>query len=826
MAGDTEDLILSISADTKQIQRALQRLTGDTKTTTTAIQQQFDQLGNRTAGAFDGTAARAKRSFTVIEGGARDSAKTIQTAMKASSFQTANLGAQLQDIAVQLQSGASPLTIALQQGTQINQVLGQAGAGGAVRALGGAFASMVNPVSLATIAIIGLGGAAVQYFMNLLSDSEDAEKTLKEQAELIGKVADKWGDALPALKAYNDERKKLADEQDIKGAVDAAVAGEYEPLRAKIKDINIELVDLLAKLQASGTSDTGIVKLQQAFGGLLADIEKNDASVERLKSVQAALSDLYLQTHIPAAKQMADAIGGIADELERTVAAGQKLRADDALREFYKNAPLGTLSPLTSGGGSFLNPAELLDFQANEATYAEAGASAAAAMIRGFESFAAKAYPDKRASTGEFDAWRVGFGSDTVTRANGVIEKVTQQTVVTLDDAQRDLSRRILEFQSGIQDAIGSDSWRSLNDAQQAALTSIAYNYGQLPKSIVAAIKSGGGPEVVAAAIAELSANPKRRKDEAQAYLTGTGVSMSEAGLGASKRTPDDIFKGSLEDIQRRIDLLNAEAEALASVNPSINDYGYALDKARIKQQLLNDAAQAGVAITPELAQKIDELAGNYASASSSADQFKASQQGIAENQQEINEIGRGILGGIIDDLRAGKDAGEIFANVLSKISDRLQDMLLNMLFPTSGGGGLLGGIAGGGGLLGGLIIPGILHSGGVAGVDGYGHTRKVSSATFAGAQRYHSGGVAGLKPDEVPAILQKGEIILPKGKNAGGGSNVHVTVGVSADNNGNLLPFVESVSERKAGQVSTATIKQYDKGFASRVGDVMERNG
>ncbi|WP_422049918.1 hypothetical protein [Shimia sp.] len=77
---------------------------------------------------------------------------------------------------------------------------------------------------------------------------------------------------------------------------------------------------------------------------------------------------------------------------------------------------------------------------------------------------------------------------------------------------------------------------------------------------------------------------------------------------------------------------------------------------------------------------------------------------------------------------------------------------------------GAFGGSGASGGLLGGKIIPGILHSGGVAGRDGYGHGRSFSSSTWAGAPRYHQGGIAGLKPGEVPAILKKGELVVPEG--------------------------------------------------------------
>lgn len=45
----------------------------------------------------------------------------------------------------------------------------------------------------------------------------------------------------------------------------------------------------------------------------------------------------------------------------------------------------------------------------------------------------------------------------------------------------------------------------------------------------------------------------------------------------------------------------------------------------------------------------------------------------------------------------------------------------------------------------------------------------------------------------------------VPKRSSAAGQQAVHVTVGVSADNNGNLLPFVEEVSQRT---VSTAAPK------------------
>lgn len=51
-------------------------------------------------------------------------------------------------------------------------------------------------------------------------------------------------------------------------------------------------------------------------------------------------------------------------------------------------------------------------------------------------------------------------------------------------------------------------------------------------------------------------------------------------------------------------------------------------------------------------------------------------------------------------------------------------------------------------------------HSGGLVGGAGNG-TRAVAPGWFAGATRYHTGGVAGLKPDEVPTVLKEGEEVV-----------------------------------------------------------------
>lgn len=136
----------------------------------------------------------------------------------------------------------------------------------------------------------------------------------------------------------------------------------------------------------------------------------------------------------------------------------------------------------------------------------------AAALLRRFEGFRDTPYWDVNAD-------RVGYGSDTVTRADGTVERVTKDTRVSREDAERDLSRRIGEFQRGIQRDVGAAEWGALPSNAKAALTSVAYNYGSLPKSVVEAVKSGN-MSAVADAVEGLSGhndgiNAKRRREEA-----------------------------------------------------------------------------------------------------------------------------------------------------------------------------------------------------------------------------------------------------------------------------------------------------------------------
>lgn len=139
-------------------------------------------------------------------------------------------------------------------------------------------------------------------------------------------------------------------------------------------------------------------------------------------------------------------------------------------------------------------------------------------VLRELEGFKEEPYYD-------VNAFRAGYGSDTYTTASGEVVPVTEGTRVSREDAERDLDRRIrTEFGQRAKEAAG-DAWDNYNAMQKAALTSIAYNYGNIPDRIVGAVRSGN-PRRVSAAIQTLRGdnegiNSRRRLMEAEMMLYG-----------------------------------------------------------------------------------------------------------------------------------------------------------------------------------------------------------------------------------------------------------------------------------------------------------------
>lgn len=182
--------------------------------------------------------------------------------------------------------------------------------------------------------------------------------------------------------------------------------------------------------------------------------------------------------------------------------------------------------------------------------------------------------------------------------------------------------------------------------------------------------------------------NPIDIKDD-KYKVTATG-----SGSKAKKAKTDD-YQREIEQIKERTAATVAETAAQSALNPLIDDYGYAVAKARAAIDLENAAKKAGKEITPELAAQINNLSAAYANAEVAANKLAESQDKIKQNQQEVLDLQKDVSRGIVDGLLEGKDAADIFSDALSKVANKILDMSFDSLFDglgKSGSSGPLGG--------------------------------------------------------------------------------------------------------------------------------------
>lgn len=212
-------------------------------------------------------AAAAARALAAANARAAASSRGIGGANRIAAGSMSNLTAQFNDLGVMLAAGQSPLLLAMQQGTQITQVIGPLGAAGAVSALGGAFISMINPLSLLTLGVIGGGAALFQYAQGALS----ARKEVVDLEEVVEALED----AMSKLEARNSaSRDSMTDLRE-----------EYGRYAEQAREILVIEKDIAAVI-AQGAIAEATSGVAAAFG----DISR--ATQSEVAVIIAALGEL------------------------------------------------------------------------------------------------------------------------------------------------------------------------------------------------------------------------------------------------------------------------------------------------------------------------------------------------------------------------------------------------------------------------------------------------------------------------------------------------------------------------------------------------------
>lgn len=176
----------------------------------------------------------------------------------ANQFATANVAAQFQDIFVQgSMPGVAWQMVALQQGTQLSAALGGQGLTGVVRTLGAAFASVLSPVSLLTIAAVGLATVGVQAFVGTMNATEDATDALEEHEKWLDRTLIGWAAAREAAQGAVDAALKMPQ-----GVVESDLRANLREQEAAAKAIEAEVIRV-----RNGLAET-VVYLNQVRTGV------------------------------------------------------------------------------------------------------------------------------------------------------------------------------------------------------------------------------------------------------------------------------------------------------------------------------------------------------------------------------------------------------------------------------------------------------------------------------------------------------------------------------------------------------------------------------
>lgn len=536
---------------------------------------------------------------------------------------------------------------------------------------------------------------------------------------------------------------------------------------------------------------------------------------------------------------------------------------------------------------SALNDFDVEDFISNLQGVGGGTAGMAAQIIRGFEGFRETPYYD-------VNAYRIGYGSDTVTLSDGTVRAVTEGMRITRADADRDLVRRITqEFAPAVAEAVGQERFAGLDPRQQAVLTSLAYNFGAgafAPGESLAGVAEAvrnGSAEGVADAIRALGSSQfdptsdtgqgliRRRNQEAALFESGGVIDQSgfvaaeeertrlaeeraEAEQRAAGATAETINNqrfqiaqeeliaagqerqaaileaqrqargqnaniseeelrligeqaGRLFDLQNAERLRNAEKERAIAAEERVNE----LLQARNQLQSELDAAYAAGAgqeaitsLQSQLRTMNDQLQEAIQNALDLAIALGSSDPAVAALISRLRELQfQGVESGnqirltyeSVRDTLANSltNAANTFAQSLAEgrsVTESLRDaflqfasdflrqiaqMILQQL-ALNAAKGILGAFGFGAGQ------AVVLHSGGVVGARG--SARSVDASVFMNAMRYHSGGIAGLTPGEVPSILRRGEEVLTRDDprhifNAGSGAPSGQGIGVKIIN-------------------------------------------
>jgi LAS superfamily LD-carboxypeptidase LdcB len=759
MAADDAAVTVTLRANLKDYEAALKSAVRATEKAAAAAEKAVSNIGKK-APAGQQLAQNFQKSSQQIASDARI------------------MQFQLNDIFSGLASGQGVRSLQMQLG-QITQLLSGASLAQGAKTIGSALVGMVNPISLAVVAFGLAATAAADYFGSAEGGAEESAKDLQKHRDLIREVAKAYGDALPALKAFNDYLDAQEGKTKQADALGEAVKKAGDELKAALQGAGTEGIDKVLGM-FKNFENLNIKPVIEQWELFKKHVEDGTVTVEESQKMATLLNTTLNKLPIGAGSELAIGFMKVLDPIQQLIKHIQNLNTElktssDTVADIInKSTKLTTLPPITSGAG-VLNPSQTqLDI---------AGGTADVELTR--------AMLKSKAANKEIAASLDNLTDDAV-RAFGKLFSILPE------------SARIT---SGVRSRAKQ---AQLYADYKAGRGGLAAPPGHSRHEVGAALDIGQGVDM--ATLKEAVERTKEletlkgkayAQDQVHVQLAGTQAKVEEdAALATQKRA--ESYADLLEQSRQATEMLTIEQKAMSESGGIVEDYGYKLTFAKQQQDLLNKAQAEGIELTPQVRAEIAGAADAYAratavlklhqeAAKASADRMKDQAQAAAQFSQQISQMAQSAFGGLINDLRNGVDAGEAFNNMLNRIIDSLIQMSIQSLFNPAGGGGVGGWLAS---LLGGTSVP-AMAGGGIVGRTNSPRI-KVDPRVFAGAPHFASGGIVG---GGVPIIAHRGEMIVPRSQVGRGGSLTNNLGTVNIDMSGSGMVAAGTDQARQFGE-------------------------
>lgn len=648
MATDIERLIVSLEASTAKYERALVKANQQTDQRVRAMQARFDGLGNsvsKVERGIVGSLGTVGRAFGVL------GIALTTTSIVAMTSAWTDLNSRVTNAAGGLDRGAAVMERLSEMARRTYSSLNQTaesylGNSQALTALGYSTEQQLDLVESLNNALVvsAVRGDRAKSVMDAWSKAmaggklagDDLNTIIQSGGRLSKALADSMGVSVTEL-------RKLGSEGKITTDVMFGVTSQLEKLRLEAEAMPATVSDAFVLLSDSVMVFVG--EADQAVGS-------STALAEAIISVSDAIKNA------PDEAWFDKVFGALGDELARTIRDGQReIEYIAKILEFMAqlgDSPADAFVSLNQEMGGAVRTAE--DYEL---------------ALRDAEQALSNLATNTQGRFGEVDAAvqdlfaQILKGRGSVEAAHAAVDELAK------------VNPEFAELKAGVFSVI--DTFFAMRDAAIAARDAAANTttdlgssptWRQFNKEFGPDLSSDGSP-----------GGPRRPP--------------SSGGSGGGK-SPGEKYGDSIEQFQRRIDMLKQETALTAALNPLLNDYGYAKERLRAIQELENAATRAGITIGAEQRAQIEQLADAYATATADAGRLAEAQNLAKQSAEELAKAGRDALDTVIDGFLEGKDAGEIFNNVLKDLGRNLLNMGLNSLFGGGGGGGLLGGLFGG----------------------------------------------------------------------------------------------------------------------------------